>query len=167
MPSGGLYQSVIVLGKLSIADSVNGLRMTIWTFSTYRWVGCLSGAAGFGNQPGYSEGPGVLQKDRKQDAGWGQGPLSGGSVGSKQHWLAAMPFFVIMWKNEPIFKALDLIRQMHQNCGNKPGYGRKNPKKRLIVAIAAAAAAASASAAVAVGAPAPGTIRAAAPPIWI
>lgn len=66
-------------------------------------------------------------------------------------------------KNEPIFKALDLIRQMHQNCGNKPGYGRKNPKKRLIVAIAAAAA--SASAAAAVGAPAPGTIRAAAPPI--
>lgn len=59
---------------------------------------------------------------------------------------------------------------MHLNCGNKPGYGRKNPKKRLIVAIAAAAAvasvaAAAASAAVAVGAPAPGTIRAAASPI--
>ena len=59
---------------------------------------------------------------------------------------------------------------MHLNCGNEPGYGRKNPKKRLIVAIAAAAAGASvaaavASAAVAVGAPAPGTIRAAAPPI--
>jgi len=59
---------------------------------------------------------------------------------------------------------------MHLNCGNEPGYGRKNPKKRLIVAIAAAAAVASvaaavASAAVAVGAPAPGTIRAAAPPI--
>ena len=54
---------------------------------------------------------------------------------------------------------------MHQNCGNKPGYGRKNPKKRLIVSIAATAEAASASAAVAVGAPAPGTIRAAAPPI--
>lgn len=67
---------------------------------------------------------------------------------------------------------MDLIRQMHLNCGNKPGYGRKNPKKRLIVAIAAAAAVASvaaavasASAAVAVGAPAPGTIRAAASPI--
>ena len=56
---------------------------------------------------------------------------------------------------------------MHLNCGNEPGYGRKNPKKRLIVAIAAVAsvAAAVASAAVAVGAPAPGTIRAAAPPI--
>ena len=54
---------------------------------------------------------------------------------------------------------------MHLNCGNEPGYGRKNPKKRLIVAIAAAAAEASASAAAAVGAPAPGTIRAAAPPI--
>ena len=52
---------------------------------------------------------------------------------------------------------------MHLNCGNKPGYGIKNPKKRLIVAIAAAAAVASAAAAV--GAPAPGTIRAAAPPI--
>jgi len=48
---------------------------------------------------------------------------------------------------------------MHLNCGNKPGYGRKNPKKRLIVAIAAAAAVAS------VAAPAPGTIRAAASPI--
>ena len=36
MPSGGLYQSVIVLGKLSIADSVNGLRMAFWTiFSMY------------------------------------------------------------------------------------------------------------------------------------
>ena len=54
---------------------------------------------------------------------------------------------------------------MHLNCGNEPGYGRKNPKKRLIVAIAAAAAEASASAAAAGGAPAPGTIRAAAPPI--
>ena len=54
---------------------------------------------------------------------------------------------------------------MHLNCGNKPGYGRKNPKKRLIVAIAAAAAVASVAAAVAVGAPAPGTIRAAASPI--
>ena len=49
---------------------------------------------------------------------------------------------------------------MHLNCGNKPGYGRKNPKKRLIVAIAAAAAVAVAAVA------APGTIRAvAAPPI--
>ena len=38
---------------------------------------------------------------------------------------------------------------MHQNCGNKPGYGRKNPKKRLIVAIAAAAAAAAATTATA------------------
>ena len=52
---------------------------------------------------------------------------------------------------------------MHLNCGNEPGYGRKNPKKRLIVAIAAAAAVASVAAAV--GAPAPGTIRAAASPI--
>lgn len=55
---------------------------------------------------------------------------------------------------------------MHLNCGNEPGYERKNPKKGLIVAIAAAAAAAAAVAVAAAAVAAPGTIRAvAAPPI--